>query len=210
MADKEEKKNTDEKNKSKDQPTHKKTGLITWIIMAVIIVALTASGYVVGKLFAGSSTPAQQQPAEKAAPKEAAHAPKEKKEASKEESHGSKEGTKTEASNGPNDTWYYDLDPIVANLNEPGAMRYIRVSITLQINSTWPRQEAESILEMQKPNLRSSLAIYLASLTTDDATGDKNLKRIQLQILDTFNEILFPDSKPQIKQILFKEGLAIQ
>ena len=49
------------------------------------------------------------------------------------------------------------------------------------------------------------LTIYLASLGIDETRGDKNLKRIQSQITDTFNEKLFPDAKPQIEGILFRE-----
>ena len=49
------------------------------------------------------------------------------------------------------------------------------------------------------------LTIYLASLSLGDIRGDKNLRRIQSQITDAFNEILFPDAKPQIENVLFKE-----
>lgn len=193
MADKEDKKKkTDEKPTTEDKSnvSTTKTGILTWIIMAVIILTLTGSGYVVGRLFAGSGL-------------------MQKNETNAKETQ--KETTPSDASTADSkETWYYDLDPIVANLNEPGATRYIRASITMQINASWDKIKAETILELQKPRLRSWLAIYLASLTTEDATGDKNLRRIQLEILDAFNQILFPDARPQIKQILFKEGLAIQ
>jgi flagellar basal body-associated protein FliL len=63
--------------------------------------------------------------------------------------------------------------------------------------------------EEKKPTLTNWLTIYLAGLTLEDIRGDKNLRRIQSQILDAFNEQLFPDAKPQIKHILFKE-FAIQ
>lgn len=205
MADKEDKKkNNEEKKKTENKPDQpkNKTSLLTWIIMAVIVITLTASGFVVGRLFAGPASTQQIESNAKEAPNENSKA---------ETSDHSKEASKElDAAAKTDGTWYYDLDPIVANLNEPGAMRYVRVSITLQINSSWEKEKAENILELQKPNLKNWLAIYLASLTTNDATGDKNLKRIQLEILDAFNGILFPDAKPQIKQVLFKEGLAIQ
>jgi len=193
MAEKEdEKKNIKEKDENQGQTNQprSKTGILTWIIMAVIILTLTGSGYVVGRLFAGSGLMQKAEPTVKETQKE------------KSPSDGSATNSK--------DTWYYDLEPIVANLNEPGAMRYVRASITMQINASWEKIKAETILELQKPRLRSWLAIYLASLTTEDATGPQNLRRIQLEILDAFNEILFQDARPQIKQILFKEGLAIQ
>ena len=49
------------------------------------------------------------------------------------------------------------------------------------------------------------LTVYLASLHLEDIRGDNNLKRIQSQVMDAFNEKLFPDSKPKIKNVLFKE-----
>ena len=59
------------------------------------------------------------------------------------------------------------------------------------------------------PILTNWLTIYLASLGLEDIRGDRNLKRIQAQILDAFNDQLFPDEKPKIKRILFRE-FAIQ
>ena len=106
-------------------------------------------------------------------------------------------------------TWYYDLDPVVANLDVPGVTRYVRTSLTLEISSQIDKQKGTIFLEEKKPLLTNWLTIYLASLGLEDIRGDRNLKRIQSQILDAFNERLFPDAKPQIKHILFKE-FAIQ
>ncbi len=81
----------------------------------------------------------------------------------------------------------------------------------MEMSSGWLEEpEGKPILDEKQFLLKNWLAIYLASLTIEDARGDRNLKRIQLQILDAFNETLFPDAKPQIKRILFKEGFAIQ
>jgi flagellar basal body-associated protein FliL len=80
----------------------------------------------------------------------------------------------------------------------------------MEMSGELDQVEGEILLAAKNPVLRNWLAVYLASLSIDDARGDKNLKRIQLEIRDSFNEILFPDSKPLVKQILFKEGFAIQ
>ena len=102
-------------------------------------------------------------------------------------------------------TWYYDIEPVVANLNEPSATRYIRVTLTLQISTELDQKKATSFLEEKKPLLINWLTIYLANQAIDDIRGDRNLRRIQLEITDAFNEKLFPDSKPKIKNVLFKE-----
>jgi hypothetical protein len=60
-------------------------------------------------------------------------------------------------------------------------------------------------LTQKKPLLINLLTIYLAGLDVEATRGDKNLKKIQTEISDTFNEKLFPDGKPLIKGILLKE-----
>jgi flagellar basal body-associated protein FliL len=103
------------------------------------------------------------------------------------------------------EVWYYPLEPVVANLDEPGVKRYVRATLMLAISSQMDQKEGFAFLDEKRPLLSHWLTIYLASLGLEEIRGEKNLRRIQLQILDTFNEKLFPDSKPQINEILFKE-----
>ncbi len=110
---------------------------------------------------------------------------------------------------GSQEGWYYDLEPVTANLDEPGVIRYVRAALTLEINSEVDQEKGRAFLNEKKPILTNWLTVYLTSLGLDDIRGDMNLKRIQSQILDALNEKLFPDSKPKIKRILFKE-FAIQ
>jgi len=83
------------------------------------------------------------------------------------------------------------------------------VSLTLEVDSEIDPKKGAAFIESKKPLLKNWLAIYLASLNLEDIRGDRNLIRIQSQIRDAFNEKLFPDSKPQIKNVLIKE-FAIQ
>ena len=101
--------------------------------------------------------------------------------------------------------WYYDLEPaVVANLNEPGVTRYVSASLTLQMNLE-NEKDTRAFLDEKTPILRNWLYIFLSGLCIEDIKGDKNLKSIQSQICDGFNKELFPNSKPQIKQILIRE-----
>ncbi len=104
--------------------------------------------------------------------------------------------------------WYFDLEPVVANLNEPSATRYVRVALTLEISTALDQKKTTSFLQEKTPLLKNWLTIYLASHTIEDMRGDRNLRRIQLEILDNFNEKLF-NASPHIKGVLFKE-FAIQ
>jgi len=190
MADADDKKAQDDASvENKDEPKQAKTGIgiVTWIILAVMVAICAGSGLLLGRLFAGSNKP-QMQPSETDQPTSV-------------ETDDSTENSKG--------SWYYDLEPVVANLDEPGVTRYVRATITLEISSALEQNKAVKLIEDKKPIITNWLTIYLAGLTLEDARGDKNLKRIQLQILDAFNETLFPDAKPRIKHILFKE-FAIQ
>jgi len=189
MAD-EDKKDVEEQKDAEKEKTDEKTsgtGFLRWIIMAVVVALCAGAGFGVGRFLTGSSTP-------------------ETAESSQQDEPARLEDLNEDGLPADEKVWYYDLEPpTVANLDEPGVTRYVRVSLTLAIGSGVDQKKGNALLEEKNPLLRNWLAIYLASLNLEDIRGDKNLMRIQLQILDAFNEKLFPDAKPQIRKILFKE-----
>lgn len=199
---KQEIKDTKESAKEKKSPS----GMFVWLIMAVIIIVCAGSGLVLGKLFAKPQAKTAEANDQNSTQNSAPEKPK-KKHAAKASKHGEGEGKGTSPLNGS----YYNLDPVVANINEPGATRYVRITLTLELDSDTDLEAIVQTIEEKKPVITNWLTIYLASLSLDDIQGDKNLKRIQGQILDSFNEKLLADSnsKPVIKSILFKE-FAIQ
>jgi flagellar basal body-associated protein FliL len=160
---------------------------LPWIIMAVVVVLFVGAGLTLGRMFADSSTP--QTPGDSQQDQSA--------QVDNLEAKGSAADTQK--------TWYYDLEPVVANLNVTDVTRYVRASLTLEVSSEVDEQKGTAFFDEKKPILTNWLTVYLASLGLDDIRGDSSLKRIQSQILDAFNEKLFPDSKPKIKSILFKE-----
>ncbi|MHC4150030.1 MAG: flagellar basal body-associated FliL family protein [Planctomycetota bacterium] len=179
---------TQEKSKETEGTAKKASagGILPWIIIAVVVIVCAGAGFGLGRLFARSGPPQTDQPQENQADPT-------------EQLKTDTPATDTEK------TWYYPLEPVVANLDEPGVTRYVRATLILEINASLDQQKTAPFLENKKPLLKNWLTIYLASLTVDDTRGDKNLKRIQSQILDAFNEKLFPDAKPQVRKILFKE-----
>ena len=201
MADednKEEQSKPEQSKPEQDKPEQKdseektsKKGFLKWIILAVVVVFCAGAGFGLGRLFGRSdadeeNTPTQQTETSQTPPIKANPSQKDLKE-----------------------TWYYDFEPVVANLNEPGATRYIRVALTLQISKALDPEKGTAYIGEKIPVLRNWLTIYLASQTVEDTRGNRNLMRIQSEILDAFNERLFPDSKYQIKSIFFKD-FAIQ
>jgi flagellar basal body-associated protein FliL len=160
---------------------------LPWLIVVAAPAVLAATGFLVGRTF---GTRAQVASAGELGSSEAAAK--------------SFDTKKTK-----NESWFYDLDPVVANLNEPGVTRYVRVSLTLEITTAWPQEEAKPFMDQKKPLMKHWLTLYLANLTMDEARGERNLVRIQNHICEALNQGLFPDGNDQIKDVLLRE-FAIQ
>ncbi len=188
MADNEEKKNEDPKDEAKEQAAQSgaKISILTWLIMAVVIVVMAGSGFVLGRLFAGSSAP------------ETTDSPQENPQTQEIVPGGSDTGSK--------DTWYYnELESVVVNPNEPGATRYVRVGLILEVSSGLSKEDATTLMKAKMPLLMNWLNLYFKSLALEEMENDSDLRRILSQVCDAFNEMLFPNAKPQIKRILIRE-----
>ncbi len=194
MADKNTQEKQDEPKQEEADNKKSINSSLKWIILAVVVVVCAGAGFGLGRLLGGSDTSDIRQ---------------RRKPSQQAETTQTKPGHEDASQADSTKTWYYEFEPVVANLNEPGATRYIRVVLTLQISTDLDSKSGTALLVEKDPLLRNWLTIYLSSQTIDDIRGDRNLRRIQSEILDAFNEKLFPDAKPQIKSILFKE-FAIQ
>jgi flagellar basal body-associated protein FliL len=195
MADTDETKKENPKEEAKAEKGEKKSlikRLLPVVIIIVIVGLFSGAGFCLGKLLAPDASNPDGTEAEAAEPDKAEVA---------QADVDSKDGSKK--------VWYYDFEPVVANLNEPSVARYVSLTITLQIGSDLSEKDGKAIIDEKIPILTDWLTVYLAGLSLDDIRGDKNLKSIQAQILDAFNEKLFPDSKPRIKHILFR-NFAVQ
>jgi len=199
MADDKEKKEPEAKDEQKPKEESRKSSgvrLFTWLILAAVVIAGFAGGFALAQLLAGSDSASPIQ--------------------------GEAEGTQADANpenNAVNDMlidkpkdeklWPFDIDPVIANLDEPGVTRYARVTITLQLSPQMDREKGTPFLEEKKPILRDWLTTYIAGLNLERVSGTRNLSRIKIEVRDAFNELLFPQAKPFIHDILFKE-FAIQ
>jgi flagellar basal body-associated protein FliL len=163
------------------------TRFLPKVIIVVVVVIFAGAGFTLGRLIAGSPT------SQTAGASEDGQSP-------------DLENLKAKGSGADSQKcWYYHLEPVIANLNVNDVTRYVRASLTLEVSVDVDEEKGTAFLDEKKPVLTNWLTVYLASLSLDDIRGDTNLKRIQSQVLDAFNEKLFPDSKPKIKNILFKE-----
>lgn len=196
MAEADDTKEQKEKKEPEAEKNDKKSLIgrfLPWIIMVAMVAFCAGSGFGLGRLFARSRTP------------------KTSESGSKPDASTRENGFEADDNSAKDsqNVWYYDLDPVVANLDETGVTRYVRASLTLEISSEMGKKKGVAFLKEKKPILTNWLTIYFASLSLEDIRGDINLKRIQSKLLDDFNGKLFPNSKPKIKHILFRE-FAIQ
>lgn len=187
MADNDESKQQTEKD-SKEQKGEKKSSvgrLLPFAIILIIILICSGLGFSLGRLFASSETSATND-----------------SDSSSEVSTQAASGDLEDDSEG---LWYYDLDSVVANLNEPSVTRYVSASLTFAMSSGLAEKEGRDFLDNKKPIIINWLTIYLSGLGLDDIRGDKNLMSIKSHIRESLNDILFPDSKPQIKEVLIQK-----
>ncbi|UCD00273.1 MAG: flagellar basal body-associated FliL family protein [Phycisphaerales bacterium] len=165
--------------------------ILPWIITLVVAVLCAGAGLTLGRLFAASRTPGQTE-----------HCPE----------NPLLELQSPEEARPPTDserTWYYDLEPVTVNLNEPAIRHHVRASVTLEMSGGVDPSKGRAFLERRKVLLADRLTVHLASLAPQDLRGEGKIEQVQLQIRDIFNKELFPHSKPRIKQVLLKH-LAMQ
>jgi flagellar basal body-associated protein FliL len=161
-----------------------------WLITAVTVIVCAAGGFLVGRVFGTRGNTQTVSAAEPAG-------------------HATKAPEKSKPGSEKSESWFYDIEPIVANLNEPGVTRYVRVALTLEVGNGLEAVAGKELLDQKKPLLKHWLTLYLSNQTLEGIRGEKNLRLVQTQVTDALNQGLFPNDKPKIVNVLFKE-LSIQ
>jgi flagellar basal body-associated protein FliL len=179
-------KGTEKDDSSKSGKT--KTGILAWIIMLLVVTLLSGSGFIVGRLIAGDSKGIMPSAAEEPMPAEPAKA------------------QKGDSKKAPAGTWYYnDLQSVIVNPDEPGATRFVRVALILEVSNELTQEKARELFQAKSPLLVNWLNLYFKSLSLSQMENDRDIKRILSQVCDGFNEILFPETKPLIQNVLIRE-----
>lgn len=189
---------TEEQTEEQKETTKGKEGqsqgftLYTWLILAGIVIAGATGGFALSQLLAGEK---QSQPSlTQTAQDNQQQNPEVKSfdDMISDESKGEK-------------FWYYELEPVIANLDEPGITRYLRATITLELNSEMNQVTGITFFDEKTLIMRDWLTTYIAGLSLERIRGTRNLSRIKKEVRDHFNELLFPETKPFIHGIFLKE-----
>ena len=171
------------------EATPKKSKLILLIILTVAVLALTGGGYFVyTKFLAAPHPPATEGEAhagkeEKKPEKKEEKKKEEKKEEKKKE--GGKEGKGKEAEV----TNMFDLEPFIVNLSDPKGKRYLKLKITLELESPEENEKAK----LAVPKMRDMVIMVLTSLTFEEVMTPEGKIRVHDELLERFNQIMKPD-----------------
>lgn len=93
---------------------------------------------------------------------------------------------------------------VVANLQDGRMTRYLRLSITLQVDGE-KEIDATAAVEEKKAILRNWILGYMSDLTLTDINGRTGQNRIRRDTQNQFNDILSPDGTDVVRDILFEE-----
>jgi flagellar protein FliL len=95
---------------------------------------------------------------------------------------------------------------VVVNLSEERMTRYLRLKIVLVVD-----EEAEAtfavLMEKKKATLKSWLISHLSGKTLKDVAGTVGVNRLQREILERFEDTLFPHGHSHLKHVMFEEYL---
>jgi flagellar basal body-associated protein FliL len=93
---------------------------------------------------------------------------------------------------------------VAVNLSENRMLRYLRVKIVLQV-SVLDEKEFTKRLDKRKPAMKDWLISHLSGKTLKDVGGTASVKRIQREIQDRFEEMLYPEGDGKPFEVLFEE-----
>jgi len=83
----------------------------------------------------------------------------------------------------------FPLDPFVVNLSDPLGKRYLRLTITLELESP----EAVARATKMVPKLRDMVIVLLTRLTFEEVMTPEGKVQLRDELLERFNQILRPD-----------------
>ena len=162
--------------------------MLPWILLGAIVPICAGAGFGLGRIFAGNDG--------------------ETEEVVENEVSELEKMLSAESVDGK--TWFFqDMEPVVANLIDPGATRYVRAGFMFELSSTMDQVSGQAFFTEKLPLIKNWLAIYLASQSVEDLQGERNLTRVLSEIRDLLNARLFPDVKGPIENVLLSE-FAIQ
>lgn len=98
----------------------------------------------------------------------------------------------------------FDATGTVVNLAEERATRYLKLKLALVVDAEAEKEVTEKLAK-KKPAMKSWLLIHLAGKTLKDVQGSVGASRVQREILERFEDTLYPDGHGALRAVLFEE-----
>lgn len=179
----------------------KKSGLLKWIILAVLLLVLGGGVFFAYWKFFRAPAPEAAPAGEAAAPAEE-HAPPEPK-AEKKEEKSSHEGKKEGEKGGKEVSLMVSLDPFVVNLADPPpARRYMKVKVDAEMVD----EKAATDIKNKMTFIRDAIILLLSSKTSQDVSSMEGKLAMRKEIAEKINLTL---EGPKVVRVYFVE-LVIQ
>lgn len=93
---------------------------------------------------------------------------------------------------------------LVVNLNEERHNRYLRLKLAVLVEADAEKDVTERMTK-QKAAVKSKLIGHLAGKTLKDVSGQVGVTRLQREVLDKFEDVLYPEGGGHLKAVLFEE-----
>lgn len=104
----------------------------------------------------------------------------------------------------PQEVAFVPFGEVIVNLDEGRLNRYLRLSISLQVEKA-SEEQVTKLLEQRQAVLRNWLLSHVSDKTMDEIRGAAGQNRLRREIQDQFNTVLFPDGYDRIYDVLFEE-----
>jgi flagellar basal body-associated protein FliL len=93
---------------------------------------------------------------------------------------------------------------VVVNLSEDRLQRYLRVKLAVLADAD-AEKEVTDLLTKRKAAVKSALIAHLAGKSLKDVSGSVGVTRVQRELLERMEEVLYPDGDSHLKAVLFEE-----
>lgn len=91
-----------------------------------------------------------------------------------------------------------EMKPLVSNLDDPQAGRYVKITLHLEIKSEDVRPQVEAALVP----IRSELLVYFTGIKVEETIGTKNKKRIIQDVTDLVDGVV---GEGLVRRVFFTE-----
>jgi flagellar FliL protein len=93
---------------------------------------------------------------------------------------------------------------VVVNLAEDRMNRYLRMKIAVKVDAE-DEKAVVALVAKHKAAMKSKLISHLAGKTLRDVSGSVGVNRLSREILEKFDDILYPDGESKVREVLFEE-----